>query len=135
MINMEMPGRAAALSRPCDDAAIAGPVLAQWQRLSGFWRGRLPAASRPGAVMLLGALGALALLLAFQQVVQGAVDRGELRRKAEARLVQATWRCADPRDATARAECLAGLDRARKDVNGPATLPLAATLRRGRTPP
>ena len=51
------------------------------------------AASRRLWVGVAAAAAALMLLLAFQQVVSGAVRRGEERREAHARLVDATWRC------------------------------------------
>lgn len=71
----------------------AGNVAARPQRLQPGWH-RLPAAARspvwPG---LLGALLIVGMLLAFHQVVHGAVQQGALRHKATAVHADATWRC------------------------------------------
>lgn len=42
---------------------------------------------------VLGTLVVLGLLLAFHQVVLGAMQQGELHRKATAVKAEATWRC------------------------------------------
>jgi len=42
---------------------------------------------------ILAALAIFGLLLAFHQVVRGAVQQGELRRKATATHAEAVWRC------------------------------------------
>lgn len=42
---------------------------------------------------LLAGVAALALLLAFHEVVQDGVRQAESRRQAQAALVEATWRC------------------------------------------
>ena len=53
-----------------------------------------PAALRsPLAHAILATLAMLGLLLAFHQVVLGAVQQGELRRKATAMQADAAWRC------------------------------------------
>ncbi len=58
---------------------------------------------------VLAALAALGLLLAFHQVVRGAVQQGELRRTATAAHAVATWRCGTLANAATRASCLAEL--------------------------
>ncbi len=45
------------------------------------------------------------LLLAFQQVVSQVVRQGALRRQAQTEHVQASWRCRELRDASARRAC------------------------------
>ena len=73
------------------------------------------AAWRPAAVRrsvwssLLLAAAVLALLLAFHQVVSGAVVQGESRRQATAALADATWRCKALRSGDDSRECLAQL--------------------------
>ena len=49
---------------------------------------------------------AAGLLLVFQQVVRHAVEQGELRRRANALLLQATWRCRTLRDGALHDICL-----------------------------
>ena len=51
----------------------------------------------------------LALLMAFALVVQGTVDQGAARHRADARHADATWRCNTLRGAGASANCLAQL--------------------------
>jgi hypothetical protein len=51
------------------------------------------AAARPVVFAALATLAALAMLMAFFQVVQGAVDRATLRRQAAALYADADWRC------------------------------------------
>lgn len=55
---------------------------------------------------LLAALVTLGLLLVFGQVVRQAVEQGELRRRANALLLEATWRCRTIRDGGVREACL-----------------------------
>lgn len=55
---------------------------------------------------LLALLVTFVLLLAFGHVVRQAVVQGELRRQANAALVQATWRCRMLPDSRRRAACL-----------------------------
>jgi hypothetical protein len=57
----------------------------------------------PGVLAVLATLG---LLLVFQQVVRQAVEHGELRRRANALLLQATWRCRSIHDGVLREACL-----------------------------
>ncbi len=63
-----------------------GPLRSGWEHLpkglhSPVWPG------------LLATLAMLALLLAFHQVVRGAVEQGDLRRAATAARSDAAWRC------------------------------------------
>lgn len=55
---------------------------------------------------LLALLATLVLLVTFGYVVRQAVAQGELRRQANAALVQATWRCRMLPDSRRRAACL-----------------------------
>ncbi len=68
--------------------------FAAFQRGLQRWWYHLPAGARspiwPG---LLASLTILGLLLAFHQVVSGAVQQSELRHKATAMHSEATWRC------------------------------------------
>ena len=77
-------------------------LVAQWRQLVLWWH-HLPAGVRspvwPAALATLVIVG---MLLAFHQVVSGAVLQGEMRRKASAMDVEANWRCG-PR---ARDSCL-----------------------------
>lgn len=59
------------------------------------------------------AVAALGLLLAFHQVVRGAVQQAELRHKASAMHAAAVVQCSMARTASMRDECLAGLNGAR----------------------
>jgi hypothetical protein len=54
----------------------------------------------------LAALAIVGLLLAFHQVVRGAVEQGELRRKATAMQAEAVWRCNALRGPLGRDDCL-----------------------------
>ena len=60
--------------------------------------------------MILAALIILGLLLAFHQVVSGAVLQSELRHKATAMKAQATWRCHSLRGLGASESCLLQLN-------------------------
>jgi hypothetical protein len=51
-------------------------------------------------------LAAVCLVVAFHQVVSGAVLQGETRRKATASLAEAVWRCKALRGAGMRVDCL-----------------------------
>jgi hypothetical protein len=64
---------------------------------------------------VLAALAMLALLLAFQQVLRQAVAQGEQRRRANAVLADATWRCNIQRDRQRRESCLAQLTSVPRD--------------------
>jgi len=57
------------------------------------WRRLRSPAGCVGVVMLVG----LALLVLLVDVMQGAVQRGELRRQAEAALAEARWQCSTSR--------------------------------------
>jgi hypothetical protein len=78
-----------------------------------LWWQHLPAAVRsriwPG---LLATLAVLGLVLAFHQVVRGAVEQGDLRRAASAARAEAAWRCAVLRGPLPRDSCLAQADAA-----------------------
>lgn len=72
---------------------MADRLSALWHRLSLWWQ-RLPAGVR--SPLWLGTLATLVIvgmLLAFHQVVSGAVEQGEMRRKASAMDVEVNWRC------------------------------------------
>ena len=73
---------------------------------SGRRRRRLPVAFELGAVML---LGNLALPLASVDVLQCAVEQGDMRHKARAVQAEASWRCHTLHGAASRAACLAEL--------------------------
>ena len=60
----------------------------------------------PLAHAILATLAMLGLLLAFHQVVLGAVQQGELRRKATAMQADAAWRCNAMPVARSREGCL-----------------------------
>ena len=47
----------------------------------------------------------IGMLAVFYQVVQGAVQQGELKRKTYAALVEANWRCNAAKDLSARNNC------------------------------
>jgi len=59
---------------------------------------------------ILAVLAILSLLLAFHQVVLGAVQQGELRRKATAMQAGAAWRCNVIPVARSRDDCLMRLN-------------------------
>ena len=63
--------------------------------------------------MLSAGAGVLALLLAFHQVVTGAVQQGGLRRRAVAVHADATWRCQARSSVLQPEACLAQLNNAR----------------------
>lgn len=71
--------------------------------------GALRATVWPGVFAALAGLG---LLLAFYQVVRGAVDQGALRRQAAALYADASWRCQWASGLGASQRCLAQLDAA-----------------------
>ena len=107
----------------------------------GFFGFRLPIRAITG---LLATTAVLALLLAFHQVVQGAVQQGESRRQAAAALADATWRCKALRGVDHARDCLNGLNGlngldaqaraiARPDLN--AALPPQAAVLLGRAAP
>lgn len=72
--------------------AVNGFTMLQ-RRLQRWWQ-QLPTEVRePIWPRLLAAVLILGLLLAFHQVVSGAVQQSELRHKATAMQAAATWRC------------------------------------------
>lgn len=68
------------------------------------------ASTRSIWLVLAAAVALLGLLLAFQLVVREAVQQGELRRDANALLLEATWRCNTLRDRVLRQTCLQRID-------------------------
>lgn len=83
------------------------------QRELQRWRHRLPAWVRaPVWPVILSILIILGLLLVFHQVVLEAVQRSELRRKANAMHIEATWRCNSLRGPRASYSCLLRLNSA-----------------------
>jgi hypothetical protein len=80
------------------------------RRLQRWWH-QLPTGVRspiwPG---LLAALIILGMLLAFHQVVVGAVQQGELRHKVSAMQAEAAWRCNSLRGLDAIGSCLLELN-------------------------
>lgn len=80
------------------------------------WWYRLPAGFRlPVWPLMLATLLILGLMLAFHQVASGAVQQGELRRKASAVLAEATWRCNSARASSIRDTCLQQLKSAARN--------------------
>lgn len=64
------------------------------QRMLQQWWSRLPAGLQtPVWPIILGSLTILGMLMAFHQVVHGAVQQGELRHKTNALHAEATGRC------------------------------------------
>ena len=66
----------------------------------------LPTPLRPPWHALVAALALLVLLFEFQLVVRQAVRQGELSRRANALLADATWRCKVLREHGLRDACL-----------------------------
>ena len=79
------------------------PCLAPW------WQQGSLARAWPVWSGVLATLALFGLLLAFHQVVSGAVQQGELRRTANAMQAQATWRCNALADMRLRENCLVRL--------------------------
>jgi hypothetical protein len=71
--------------------------------------------SKPWPVVV-AALTLIALLVAFHQVVRGAVRQGETRRQATATLADAVWRCKTLPSPRVRVDCLLQLDSARLPI-------------------
>jgi hypothetical protein len=89
-----------------------------------------PAALRsPLSYAVLATLAMIGLLLAFHQVVLGAVRQGELRRKTTAMQAEAAWRCNALPGARLRDGCLMQLN-ATPTVRDGATEANVASLRR-----
>lgn len=86
------------------DGASRG--LATHRRELALWWQHLPAGLRlPLWPRLLASLVILGMLLTFHQVVRGAVQQGELLRKASALQTEANWRCNSARDSRANDSC------------------------------
>jgi len=93
------------------DGEVGG--YAALQRELQRWRHRLPAWVRaPVWLVILSILIILGLLLVFHQVVLEAVQQSELRRKANAMHIEATWRCNSLRGPRASYSCLLRLNSA-----------------------
>ena len=96
---------------PAGSAPGAGVAASAWPpRPARGWQGRLAGLRSIGWPGMVSALVALALLLAFTQVVSKAVQVGESRQRAAAVHFDATWRCKAERDRLLRQDCLARLD-------------------------
>jgi hypothetical protein len=80
-------------------ARLQGESALGWLGLSGG----LGSPVWPGILAMLIVLG---MLLAFHQVVYGAVLKGDLQRKASAMHAEAAWRCNALRGTNASASCL-----------------------------
>jgi hypothetical protein len=95
---------------------------------------RLPARWAP-SLGALGMLGVLALLLVFEQVVQGAVLQGALRRAEAAHQHETTWRCQAMLVRRRINDCVAQVAPA-KTIAAPPAQPAAPGIRvaRGATP-
>jgi hypothetical protein len=91
--------------------------------------GWLAALRSPLSYAVLATLVMLGLLLAFHQVVLGAVQQGELRRKAAATQADAAWRCNAIPGARSREGCLMQLN-ATPPVRDAANEANLASLRR-----
>lgn len=88
----------------------AGAFATCYQDLAFWWHGlRLGWRSPiwPGVAALVAIFG---LLLAFHRVVLGAVERGELARKATALHAEGSWRCNSMLGQEARETCLLQLN-------------------------
>lgn len=105
-----------------------GGLAACRRELQQWWRG-LPAGVRspvwPGILATLIIFG---LLLAFHQVVTGAVQQSELRLKATAMRSEATWRCNTLRGLGASESCRSQL-KALADGNALLQFPNTAGVR------
>jgi len=78
--------------------------------LQRLWH-RLPAGARaPGWPVILATLVILGMLLAFHQVVRGAVQQSEVRHKAAHMHAEVTWRCKILRDLSESESCLLQLN-------------------------
>jgi hypothetical protein len=89
----------------------AADGFTMFQRKLQWWWHQLPTAVRaPIWPSILAALLILGMLLAFHQVVSGAVEQSELRAKATAMQAAATWRCRTLRGLGASQSCLLQLN-------------------------
>ena len=70
-----------------------GDLAARTHTPQQWWCRLPPGMQTPVWSIILGSLIILGMLLAFHQVVHGAVQQGELRHKANALHAEATWRC------------------------------------------
>jgi hypothetical protein len=85
------------------------PVLQRW----------LFALRAPVWQVLLGALCALGLLVAFYQVVHDGVQQSQLRHRAAAAMADGVWRCNAVRGASERANCQDRLNGAQRADTAP----------------
>ena len=86
------------------------------QRQLQTWWARLPEPVRaPAWPAIFASLIILALLLAFHQVVRGAVQQGEVLRMATATHADAVWRCNALQGHRMRESCLAQLNAPPRD--------------------
>ena len=69
----------------------------------------------------LAAAALVALLVAFQQTVHEAVQQGELKRRSDALLLEATWRCNTQRERVVREACLQRLEPIPREKARPGT--------------
>lgn len=100
-------------------------MAALQQRTQLAWKRLHDAVRSPAWPGILGTLVILAMLLAFHQVVLGAVQRGALRHKATAMHAEASWRCNALQGQSASELCLLQLNSAANDAplaRGQATL-------------
>lgn len=92
-----------------DEASGFAAFQHELQRL---WH-RLPAGVHsPAWPVILATLIILGMLLAFHQVVRGAVQQSELRHKTAAMHAEVTWRCKILRDLSESESCLSQLNAA-----------------------
>ena len=95
---------------------LAFEANAGWRRQVEDWWMDLPAAVKsPVWPYAIAVLTVVFLLLAFHQVVRGAVHQGELLRMSTATHSEAVWRCSSLRGQRVRESCLAQLNAAPHD--------------------
>lgn len=94
----------------------AGTSIGGLRRQVEDWWMDLPAAVKsPVWPYAIAVLTVLFLLLAFHQVVRGAVQQGELLRMATATHSEGVWRCSSLRGQRVRESCLAQMNAAPHD--------------------
>lgn len=90
----------------------AGGFAALQHELQQRWH-RLPAVARLQVwPVILATLIIVGMLLAFHQVVRGAVQQSELRHKTAAMHAEVTWRCKILRNLSESESCLSQLNAA-----------------------
>lgn len=104
----------------------AGGFTTLQRRLQRWWHQLPTGVHSPIWPGILAALIILGMLLAFHQVVVGAVQQGELRHKATAMQAEAAWRCNSLRGLDASGSCLLQLNLA---AHGDAVLQVQYTPR------